>query len=119
MSPNRRPYRTADGYVCCLVYTDKHWKTFLTAAGKPELLVQDPRLRDIGTRTANIDALYQLVADELLHKTTAQWQQQLAEAVAANLWRPLFDADDVLPVPLPDDPSKNPPRVQARHLAHG
>ena len=26
-------------------------------------------------------------------------QQQLAEAVAAKLWRPLFDAHDVLPVP--------------------
>jgi hypothetical protein len=26
-------------------------------------------------------------------------QQRLAEAVAAKLWRPLFDADDVLPVP--------------------
>jgi len=40
-------------------------------------------------------------------------QQQLAEAVAAKLWRPLFGADDVLTVPLPDDRSKNPPGVQA------
>lgn len=94
MSPNRRPYRTADGYVCCLVYTDKHWKTFLTAAGKPELLLKDPRLRDIGTRTANIDALYQLVADELLHKTTAEWQQQLAEADIPVF--PMHDFDSLL-----------------------
>ena len=40
-------------------------------------------------------------------------QQRLAEAVAAKLWRPLFDADDVLTVPLQDDRSKIPPEVQA------
>lgn len=80
MSPNRRPYRTADGYVCCLVYTDRHWITFLKAVGKSHLLETDPRFRDIGTRTAHIDELYQFVADELQHKTTAEWRKLLAEA---------------------------------------
>jgi len=80
MSPNRRPYRTADGYVCCLVYTDRHWATFLKAVGKPHLLETDPRFRDIGTRTAHIDELYQFVADELQHRTTDEWRTLLAEA---------------------------------------
>jgi crotonobetainyl-CoA:carnitine CoA-transferase CaiB-like acyl-CoA transferase len=80
LSPNRRPYRTADGYVCCLVYTDRHWETFLKAVGKPELMRTDPRLRDIGTRTRHIDALYEFVADELRHRTTAEWRTLLAEA---------------------------------------
>jgi len=35
-------------------------------------------------------------------------QQRLVEAVAAKLWRPLFDANDVLTVPLRDDRSKRP-----------
>ena len=48
--------------------------------GKPELLQTDPRLRDIGTRTKHIDALYQFVADEMQHKTTAEWRTLLAEA---------------------------------------
>ena len=35
-------------------------------------------------------------------------QQRLAEAVAAKLWRPLFDANDVLTVRLRDDRFEHP-----------
>lgn len=80
MSPNRRPYKTRDGYVCCLVYTDKQWATFLQAVGKSELLTTDPRFANIRTRTEHIDELYQFVGDELVHKTTAEWTELLAEA---------------------------------------
>lgn len=79
-SPNRRPYRTSDGLVCCLVYTDKQWKTFLNVIGKPEVFDRDPRFRDIGSRTASIDELYQLVSDELQHRTTAEWTLLLKDA---------------------------------------
>lgn len=79
-SPNRRPYRTRDSYVCCLIYTDRHWKTFLTVVGKGDLFETDPRFRDIRTRTANINDLYQIVSDELQHRTTAEWTESLKEA---------------------------------------
>jgi crotonobetainyl-CoA:carnitine CoA-transferase CaiB-like acyl-CoA transferase len=65
MSPNRRPYKTLDGHVCCLIYTDKHWALFLEAVGKSELLRTDARFKNIRTRTQAINRLYQLVADEL------------------------------------------------------
>jgi crotonobetainyl-CoA:carnitine CoA-transferase CaiB-like acyl-CoA transferase len=80
MSPNRRPYKTLDGYVCCLVYTDRHWQTFLRAVGKSALLETDPRFENIRTRTVHIDELYQFVADEMQHKTTREWRELLAEA---------------------------------------
>jgi crotonobetainyl-CoA:carnitine CoA-transferase CaiB-like acyl-CoA transferase len=80
MSPNRRPYKTRDGYVCCLIYTDRHWEIFLNAVGKGELLRTDPRFKDIGARTRAIDALYQLVADELAQRSTAEWRQLLPES---------------------------------------
>ena len=80
MSPQRRPYKTKDGYVCCLIYTDRHWDIFLHAVGKADLLKTDPRLADIRTRTQAIDALYQLVADELVHRTTAEWREVLPES---------------------------------------
>lgn len=80
MSPNRRPYRTKDGYVCCVIYTDRDWKVFLKAIGKPQLWDIDPRFRDMQTRTEHIDALYQMVAQELPAKTTAEWNALLAEA---------------------------------------
>ena len=38
LTPDRRPYETADGYVCALIYTNKQWKAFLDIIGKPELL---------------------------------------------------------------------------------
>jgi crotonobetainyl-CoA:carnitine CoA-transferase CaiB-like acyl-CoA transferase len=34
MAKNRRPYKTKDGYVCCLIYTDRQWKIFLEAVGE-------------------------------------------------------------------------------------
>lgn len=80
MTAHRRPYKTKDGYVCCLIYTDGHWRTFLGAVGKADLLETDPRFADIRSRTAHIDALYQMVADELQHRTVAEWRQVLPEA---------------------------------------
>ncbi|WP_354442366.1 CaiB/BaiF CoA transferase family protein [Ottowia thiooxydans] len=79
MSKNRRPYKTKDGYVCCLIYTDRHWALFLEAVGKSDLIKTDPRFRDIGTRTKAIDELYQLVSDELEQRTTAEWKAVLPE----------------------------------------
>ncbi|WP_051303661.1 CaiB/BaiF CoA transferase family protein [Comamonas composti] len=80
MSPNRRPYKTKDGYVCCLIYTDRHWALFLEAVGKAGLLDTDPRFKNIRARTEAIDALYELVADELAQRTTAEWTQLLPES---------------------------------------
>ncbi|MFD1710712.1 CaiB/BaiF CoA transferase family protein [Ottowia flava] len=80
MSPNRKPYRTKDGYVCCLIYTDRHWEIFLRAVGKADLLQSDPRFKDIRSRTQAIDALYQLVEAELSQRTTAEWRALLPES---------------------------------------
>ena len=80
MSPQRRPYKTKDGYVCCLIYTDRHWDIFLHAIGKGEWLKTDPRLANIRTRTQAIDSLYQLVADELAQRSTAEWRALLPES---------------------------------------
>lgn len=80
MTPNRRPYKTRDGYVCCLIYTDRHWQIFLEAVGKRELLKTDARLANIRTRTQAIDELYQLVADELCQRSTAEWTRLLPES---------------------------------------
>ena len=80
MSPQRRPYKTKDGHVCCLIYTDRHWDIFLHAIGKGEWLTSDPRFANIRTRTQAIDSLYQLVADELVQRSTAEWRALLPES---------------------------------------
>jgi crotonobetainyl-CoA:carnitine CoA-transferase CaiB-like acyl-CoA transferase len=80
LSPERRPYETKDGFVCCLIYHDHHWRAFLKAIGKPEMFDTDPRLADITTRTKHITALYRMVADEMRKRTTAEWAELLREA---------------------------------------
>ncbi|AOZ08956.1 CaiB/BaiF CoA transferase family protein [Cupriavidus malaysiensis] len=80
LSPERRPYRTLDGHVCCLIYHDHHWRTFLKVIGRPELYDSDPRFASITTRTAHITELYALVSDEMAKRTTEEWRTLLEDA---------------------------------------
>lgn len=73
LSPNRRPYRTLDGYVAVLPYNDAHWRRFFQAVGKEAMLQGDPRFADMTSRTANIDALYEMLSAELAQRSTAEW----------------------------------------------
>ena len=34
LSRDRRPYQTKDGYVCAMIYNDKHWTNFFQAIGR-------------------------------------------------------------------------------------
>lgn len=68
----RRPYPTADGFVCMLPYTDAHWRAFFTAAGE-EHLAQDPRFTDLAARTEHIVELYTEAAHIASKQTTAYW----------------------------------------------
>ena len=76
----RRPYRTRDGYLCMLLYTDRHWRSFLALAGMAERCRDDARFASIATRTQHIGALYGLVAEALLERSTAQWIEMLTAA---------------------------------------
>ena len=77
LTPERRPYATRDGHVCCLIYTDQQWRQFLNAIGQPEAFDTDPRLANIGTRTRHITELYQWVSDEIAQRSTAELQALL------------------------------------------
>ena len=35
LSPQRRPYRTSDGYIAVMIYNDRHWTNFFDAIGNP------------------------------------------------------------------------------------
>ncbi|AHH17501.1 CAIB/BAIF CoA-transferase, family III [Nocardia nova SH22a] len=79
MNPDRRPYRTTDGYLGVNVYTDKHWHRFFELSGHPEM-ASDPKFADIHGRTANIAVLYEFLARTFETKSTAEWVQILTEA---------------------------------------
>jgi crotonobetainyl-CoA:carnitine CoA-transferase CaiB-like acyl-CoA transferase len=73
LSPHRRPYATKDGFIAVLPYNDGQWQRFFEAIGKGHILESDPRFSDIGARTAHIDELYQMISEELQHRTTDEW----------------------------------------------
>jgi crotonobetainyl-CoA:carnitine CoA-transferase CaiB-like acyl-CoA transferase len=75
-SPHRRPYRTADGHLAVMAYTDRQWRSFFELIGRPELAA-DPRLATITGRTEHIDELYRLVAESLPARTSAEWTADL------------------------------------------
>lgn len=79
LSPERRPHRTRDGYVCMLAYTDKQWRAFWMLAGQPAL-AEDPRFATMTARTENTDALYAAAGAALAVRTTEEWLTLLAGA---------------------------------------
>jgi crotonobetainyl-CoA:carnitine CoA-transferase CaiB-like acyl-CoA transferase len=68
----RRPYRTTDGYICIVPYSDQHWRRFFAEAGRLTLL-DDERFQGIAARTRNIDALYSELASCVALRSTAEW----------------------------------------------
>lgn len=72
LSPNRRPFRTADGWIAVLPYTDRQWRAFLTEVGREDVIAQD-WFADPRQRPAQIDTLYALVAEALPARTTDAW----------------------------------------------
>lgn len=76
-TPERRPFATADGYICAVPYTDRHWRDLFQECGRPELAA-DPRYADMAARTRNVSALYADLQGILETKATAEWQTTLA-----------------------------------------
>jgi crotonobetainyl-CoA:carnitine CoA-transferase CaiB-like acyl-CoA transferase len=76
LTPDRRPYQTADGYVCALIYTNKQWKSFLGIIGKPQML-ERPEYATQEARSQNYRESYAMVAEEMKRRTTAFWLEAL------------------------------------------
>lgn len=72
LSPDRRPFRTADGWIAVLPYTDRQWRAFLTEIGREDVATQD-WFADPRQRQARIGELYALVAAALPARATAAW----------------------------------------------
>lgn len=79
LSPHRKPYRTADGFIAVMPYSAAHWRAFFRATGREDW-AGDADLDDGAARAAKIDALYGRLAECLLQRGTAEWLAILAEA---------------------------------------
>ena len=92
VAPNRRPYRTSDGYIAALIYNDKHWSAFIDAV-RPAWA--HSCYATLEQRARQIDAVYALLAETLAERTTEEWLKLFRELEipAAPLGTPadLFD----------------------------
>ncbi|TDV49891.1 CaiB/BaiF CoA transferase family protein [Actinophytocola oryzae] len=70
VTPDRRPYRTKDGYLSALVYNDKQWSAFV-AAVRPEWA--DARFATLEQRARQIDTVYALLGETFAARTTQEW----------------------------------------------
>ncbi|WP_280191059.1 CaiB/BaiF CoA transferase family protein [Delftia sp. PS-11] len=96
LAPWRKPYKTQDGHICMMPYTDAHWRRFFEAVGEPGL-AQDARFASQASRTRHIAELLEILSGHAAQQSTQHWLQvcQRLEIPAA----PVARMDD-----LPDDP---------------
>jgi crotonobetainyl-CoA:carnitine CoA-transferase CaiB-like acyl-CoA transferase len=80
LAPQRKPFRTRDGYVCVLMYNDKQWHNFFQLIDREDLYRSDPRFNSHENRSARIDEVNAFVAGEMLERTTADWLSALLAA---------------------------------------
>ncbi|QEL27151.1 CoA transferase (plasmid) [Bosea sp. F3-2] len=79
LAPDRRPFRTADGYLCAVIYTDRHWQRFIDIAGRDDWR-DDPRFASHASRTRHMAEIMKSVAAIFLTRPTAEWERLLGEA---------------------------------------
>lgn len=80
LARERVPYPTSDGYICAVVYNDKHWKNFLELIGQPTLFSEDERFSSMSKRTQHINHVYGFLGEQLKTRTTAEWLSLLEQA---------------------------------------
>lgn len=93
LTPHRRPYQTADGWLCVLIYNDKHWHSFFAAIGQSERM-SDPMFSSHAQRAERIDAVYAEVARLMRERSTQQWRELLDAADVPNM--PMASPADLL-----------------------
>ena len=93
-SPNRKPYKTLDGYIAVLPYSDDQWLRFFSII-KKEKILKDPKFSSLKTRNQNIDELYKILSEELKKRNTKFWIENLRKkdipATKVNFPKDLFE----------------------------
>ncbi|MEZ5649332.1 MAG: CoA transferase [Burkholderiaceae bacterium] len=92
----RRPYRTADGWISMLPYTDRHWRAFFEGADRPDLVAWFDAA-DQSDRNVFVRTLYAHLREIMPQRTSGEW---LAACAALDIpATPIYSIDA-----LPDHP---------------
>ncbi|NYT61670.1 CoA transferase [Alcaligenaceae bacterium] len=80
LAPERRPFKTKDGFVCAVIYNDKQWAAFYEVLGDSAEIRNDPRFASLDSRNRHTNEIQQIVARIFTERTTHEWLQQLEKA---------------------------------------
>lgn len=75
LTPEHRPHRALDGYVCVMPYTDRNWYDFCLLIGRPDYL-DHPDLATNQARTRNPVAYEAVLAEYVAPRTCEQIRQE-------------------------------------------
>lgn len=75
-APDRRPYRTRDGWIAVLPYTGAQWHRLLTWVGRRDV-TEAPWFADAGERSRRVSLLYEVLAEEVGRRDTDEWMEAL------------------------------------------
>ena len=75
-SPDRRPYRTKDGWIAALPYTGEQWRRFLIEIGRRDVTEQQ-WLSNSAERNRRVGELYGILASAMPDRMTAEWLETL------------------------------------------
>lgn len=68
----RKPYRTMDGYVAVVPYTDAHWTRLFHVVGEPQMAT-DPRFATLAARVVHNKDVFGKLGEVMAGRTTADW----------------------------------------------
>lgn len=83
LASERRPFRTADGFLCAVIYNNRHWQRFIDLSGRTEW-INEERFSSHASRIRNMDSIMNDVAGVFRGRTTAEWQKLLSAADIPN-----------------------------------
>ena len=72
ISPSRKPYKTSDGWVGVLPYSEANWRKILAEIRRPDV-VETSWFGNATERSARVDELYNILAEAMPSRSTAEW----------------------------------------------
>ena len=94
LSSHRKPYKTKDGYIGVLFYTDGHWSRFFQSIGRFEKFRSDSKYKNMSVRHKHINEIYEELESIFIERTTKEWMEILVSADVPAM--PLHNFHDLL-----------------------
>jgi len=96
LAKSRRPFKTKDGWIAALPYTNAQWERMLKLIGREDI-ISEPWFKSPTERSKNIQTMYGLMVEALPSRSTAEWLQ-LIEAADIPC-APVYTGDGLLADP--------------------